>query len=345
MSLLLSPITIGNLNLKNRVVMAPMCMYEVKKEDGIVTPFHFAHYGARAIANVGLIIIEATAVQPDGRITKHDLGLWDDSQTEKFSQLVDSLHYLNSKVGVQLAHAGRKASDALQPVAPSAIPFNSNSKTPKALTKPEITQIKEDFIAATRRARQAGVDVIEIHAAHGYLISEFLSPLSNQRTDEYGGSLVNRYRLLHEITLEMRAVFSGSLWVRMSLSDYDKTGQQNSIADWQEICQWLERDGIDVIDVSTGGVMDYAPDIPVHGGYQTPFATAMKQVVNIPVATVGLLDSPDLAEYILQTGQADLIMEGRVLLRNTNWLTEAAQLLHDHNYQPFNNSYQRGLIK
>jgi NADPH2 dehydrogenase len=344
-SLLLSPITIGSLSLKNRVVMAPMCMYEVKKEDGIVTPFHFAHYGARAIANVGLIIIEATAVQPDGRITQHDLGLWNDKQTEKFSQLVDSLHYLGSKVGVQLAHAGRKAIDAHQPVAPSAIAFNASFKMPKALSVDEIKQIRADFVAASKRAQQAGVDVIEIHGAHGYLISEFLSPLSNQRNDEYGGALSNRYRLLHEITTDIRAHFSGSLWVRLSLSDYDKSGQQNSIADWQQVCQWLERDGIDVIDVSTGGVMDYAPDLPIHGGYQTPFATAMKQAVKIPVATVGLLDSPDLAEYILQTGQADLILEGRVLLRNTNWLADAAQQLHDHHYQPFNNSYQRGQLK
>lgn len=345
MSLLFSPITIGQLSLKNRVVMAPMCMYEVKKEDGIVTPFHFAHYGARAIANVGLIMIEATAVQPEGRITKHDLGLWYDKQTEKFTHLVDSLHYLGSKVGVQLAHAGRKAEDALQPLAPSAIAFNSNSKIPKAITQDEIKQIRSDFIASARRAQQAGVDVIEIHAAHGYLISEFLSPLSNHRSDDYGGSLANRYRLLHEIVTDIRAHFSGSLWVRLSLSDYDKSGQQNTIADWQQIGQWLERDGIDVIDVSTGGVMDYAPDLPLHGGYQTPFATAMKQVVGIPVATVGLLDSPDLAEYILQTKQADLIMEGRVLLRNTNWLADAAQKLHDHNFKPFNDSYQRGQLK
>ena len=342
MSLLLSPINIGKLSLKNRVVMSPMCMYEVKEKDGMITPFHFAHYGARAIANVGLIIIEATAVQPCGRITNHDLGLWNDSQAEKFTELVSSLHYLGSKVGVQLAHAGRKAEDAQPPVAPSAIAFNNTSSLPKALDLDEIKQVKDDFVKAAERAQQADVDVIEIHAAHGYLINQFLSPLTNQRQDKYGGSLLNRYRLLQEITTEIRAIFSGSLWVRLSLTDYDHSGQQNSMEDWIQICQWLKRDGIDVIDVSTGGLLDKAPDLPIHGGYQTPFATAIKQAVDIPVATVGLLTSPTLAEYILQNQQADLIMEGRVLLRNINWLADAAKELHDHQYQPFNAAYQRG---
>ena len=327
MSLLLSPINIGKLSLKNRVVMSPMCMYEVKEKDGMITPFHFAHYGARAIANVGLIIIEATAVQPCGRITNHDLG---------------SLHYLGSKVGLQLAHAGRKAEDAQPPVAPSAIAFNNTSSLPKALDIDEIKQVKDDFVKAAERAQQADVDVIEIHAAHGYLINQFLSPLTNQRQDKYGGSLLNRYRLLQEITTEIRAIFSGSLWVRLSLTDYDHSDQQNSMEDWIQICQWLKRDGIDVIDVSTGGLLDKAPDLPIHGGYQTPFATAIKQAVDIPVATVGLLTSPTLAEYILQNQQADLIMEGRVLLRNINWLADAAKELHDHQYQPFNAAYQRG---
>lgn len=344
MSLLLSPITIGKLTLKNRVVMSPMCMYEVKKENGIVTPFHFAHYGARAIANVGLIIIEATAVQPCGRITKHDLGLWDDAQTEKFTQLVDSLHYLNSKVGVQLAHAGRKAQDAQQTIAPSAIGFNNTMLVPKALSIDEIRQVKLDFVAAAERAQQAGVDVIEIHAAHGYLINQFLSPLSNHRQDKYGGPLLNRYRLLQEITTEIRAKYSGSLWVRLSLSDYDQTGRQNNIDDWIQICQWLKHDGIEVIDVSTGGLLDKAPDLPLYGGYQTPFATIIKQAVNIPVATVGLLNNPSLAEYILQNKHADLILEGRVLLRDINWLADAAKELHDYQYQPFNDSYQRGQL-
>lgn len=342
MSLLLSPINIGKLSLKNRVVMSPMCMYEVKEKDGMITPFHFAHYGARAIANVGLIIIEATAVQPCGRITNYDLGLWNDSQAEKFTELVSSLHYLGSKVGVQLAHAGRKAEDAQPPVAPSAIAFNNTSSLPKALDIDEIKQVKDDFVKAAERAQQADVDVIEIHAAHGYLINQFLSPLTNQRQDKYGGSLLNRYRLLQEITTEIRAIFSGSLWVRLSLTDYDHSGQQNSMEDWTQICQWLKRDGIDVIDVSTGGLLDKAPDLPIHGGYQTPFATAIKQAVDIPVATVGLLTSPTLAEYILQNQQADLIMEGRVLLRNINWLADAAKELHDHQYQPFNAAYQRG---
>ncbi|TPR26211.1 NADH:flavin oxidoreductase/NADH oxidase [Apilactobacillus micheneri] len=342
MSLLLSKANVGGLNLKNRVVMSPMCMYEVKNEDGILTPFHFAHYGMRAISQVGLIITESTAVEPDGRITKNDLGLWNDQQADKLKSLVSSIHYLGSKIGIQLNHAGRKASDANYPVAPSSFEFSSHYRTPNELTISQIKQIVQNFGTAAKRAANAGVDMVEIHGAHGYLLHQFLSAVANKRDDEYGGSLEKRYRIVREVIEAVKANYNGPIWIRLSLSDYDTTGTQNTMSDWQQIGRWLEASGIDLIDASTGGLTDASPDFPVHDGYQTKFATAMKQAVNIPVSTVGLLDNPGLCEYILQNNQADLIMEGRALLRNTNWLSDAAKYLHDKNFKEFNDSYSRG---
>ncbi|UQS84887.1 NADH:flavin oxidoreductase/NADH oxidase [Apilactobacillus apisilvae] len=342
MSLLLSKANIGGLDLKNRVAMSPMCMYEVKNEDGILTPFHFAHYGMRAIGQVGLIITESTAVDPEGRITKNDLGLWNDEQANKFKELVDSIHYLGSKIGVQLNHAGRKASDAKHPVAPSSFDFSDNYRIPEELEVSQIHQIVKKFGQAAKRANDAGVDMVEIHGAHGYLLHQFLSAVANKRNDEYGGSLENRYRIVQEVIDAVKDNYEGPVWIRLSLSDYDTTGTQNTMSEWQQVSRWLEADGINLIDVSTGGLTDDAPDFPVHDGYQTKFASQIKQAVKIPVSTVGLLDNPGLCEYILQNNQADLIMEGRALLRNTNWLADAANDLHDHDFKVFNDSYKRG---
>ncbi|MBW1606059.1 NADH:flavin oxidoreductase/NADH oxidase [Lactobacillus sp. Sy-1] len=342
MSLLLSPVKIANLELNNRVVMSPMCMYEVQKKDGVLEPFHFAHYGARALAKVGMVVTEATAVLPDGRISDWDLGLWNDEQADKLTELTTMLHSFGTKVGVQLNHAGRKAENAQIVSAPSAIPFSSDYATPHELNESEIQAVKDAFVSAAKRAKRAGVDMIEIHGAHGYLLDQFLSALTNQRTDQYGGSLENRYRLVHEVVTSVRAVFDGSLWIRLSLTDYDDSGVQNSLDDWKQVAKWLEADGVDLIDVSTGGLINAAPNFPVHDGYQTPFATELKQAVSVPVSTVGLLDNPGLCEYILQNHQADLILEGRALLRNTNWLSDAAKQLHDHDFKPYNASYERG---
>ncbi|UQS86179.1 NADH:flavin oxidoreductase/NADH oxidase (plasmid) [Nicoliella spurrieriana] len=342
MSLLLSPVKIANLELNNRVVMSPMCMYSVQKRDGVLEPFHFVHYGARALAKVGMVITEATAVLPNGRISDRDLGLWNEEQADKLSELVDWLHSFGTKVGVQLNHAGRKAEDAEIVSAPSLLQYSADYSKPHELDRPEIKEIKAAFVKAAERAQRAGVDMLEIHGAHGYLLDQFLSALTNHRTDEYGGSLKNRYRLVHEIVTEIRARFNGSLWIRLSLTDYDETGVQNTIDDWKQVGKWLEADGIDLIDVSTGGLINKAPNLPVHDGYQTPFATELKAAVSIPVSTVGLLDNPGLCEYILQNHQADLILEGRALLRNTNWLSDAAKQLHDHDFKAYNGSYQRG---
>ncbi|MEG0294284.1 NADH:flavin oxidoreductase/NADH oxidase [Enterococcus sp.] len=340
MSLLLSPVQIAKLALKNRVVMPPMCMYEVHKEDGVATPFHFAHYGARAIGQVGLIIIEATAVAPDGRLTNQDLGLWNEEQAQKLKELVATLHFLGAKVGIQLGHGGRKAKDAVQPIAPSAIPFNETYNMPHEMTKEMIKQTQQDFIDATKRAIAAGVDMIEIHGAHGYLLNEFLAPQTNQRQDEYGGTLENRYRFVQEIIQEIRQFYQGSLWIRLSLSDYSEP--QNSLEEWQTLAQWLEADGIDCIDVSTGGLLDRTPNMPIHAGYQVPFATQIKEAVSIPVTAVGLLDNPGLCEFLLQTNQTDLVAIGRGLIRNTNWLADAAKELKERDFQVYNHSYFRG---
>lgn len=340
MSLLLSPATVGGLPLKNRIALAPMCMYEVHQQDGIATPFHSAHYGARAIANVGLIIVEATAVEPDGRISKYDLGIWNDEQATHLQQLVEQLHYLGSKVGVQLSHAGRKAKHAHRRIAPSALAFDEQLGPPEEMSLSDIHIIQQQFVDAARRAQQAGFDMIELHGAHGYLINQFLSPLTNQRQDHYGGSLENRYRFLHEIIVQAKEVFRGPIWVRLSLSAFMEG--QNSLEEWQQIARWIEADGIQCIDVSTGGVVNTAPNIPVEDGYQVPFATALKQVVKIDIATVGLLDNPALCEAILADNRADLILQGRALLRNTNWLADAANALNDKEYRVFNASYARG---
>lgn len=345
MSKLLSSATVGGLSLKNRVVMSPMCLFDVQKHDGMLTPVHFAHYVQRAMGQVGLIIIEATTVDPDGGITNRDLGLWNDQQGEKLAELVKVLHSLGAKVGIQLSHAGRKAEDAKHLLSASAVPFDNEMGVPKAMTIQEIHHLVDEFGTAARRAQDAGFDMIDVHAAHGYMIDQFLSPMVNQRQDEYGGSLEKRYRLLHEVVGAIKQNFHGAVWTRLSMTDYVDDDQQNSIADWQQVGQWLERDGVSLLDISTGGLLPKKPDFPIYEGYQAPFATVMKKAVSIPVSTVGLLDNPGLAEYILQNNQADLIFEGRALLRNPNWVAKAAKELHEHDLEQFayNHSYYRGL--
>lgn len=345
MSLLLSPVEMAGLSLKNRVVMPPMCMYEVKNEDGLPTAFHHVHYGARAIGGVGLIIQEATAVEPDGRLSNRDLGIWSDRQGRALADLVMELKAFGSKVGIQLSHGGRKAADAIQPIGPSAVGYNEEYQVPKEMTLDDIQRVQSAFVSAARRAQDAGYDMIEIHGAHGYLVNEFLEPLTNLRSDEYGGTLEKRFRFLKEIIEGVKTVFCGPIWVRLSATAYDETGTQNTLQDYQQIAKWLEELGVTCLDISTGGLMDVKPNIPIYGGYQATFSAQIKQAVSIPVTTVGLLHNPELGEYLLQTGQADLIQVGRGLIRNVNWLADAAETLHDHNFQVYNNSYKRGQVR
>ena len=345
MSLLLSPVEMAGLSLKNRVVMPPMCMYEVKNEDGLPTAFHHVHYGARAIGGVGLIIQEATAVEPDGRLSNRDLGIWSDRQGRALADLVMELKSFGSKVGIQLSHGGRKAADAIQPIGPSAVGYSKEYQVPKEMTLDDIQRVQSAFVSAARRAQDAGYDMIEIHGAHGYLVNEFLEPLTNLRSDEYGGTLEKRFRFLKEIIEGVKTVFCGPIWVRLSATAYDETGTQNTLQDYQQIAKWLEELGVACLDISTGGLMDVKPNIPIYGGYQATFSAQIKQAVSIPVTTVGLLHNPELGEYLLQTGQADLIQVGRGLIRNVNWLADAAESLHDHDFQVYNNSYKRGQVR
>lgn len=324
MSFLYSPYRIKNLELKNRIVMPPMCMYSTD-DSGLPNEFHVVHYAARAIGGVGLIIQEATAVERRGRITNRDLGLWDDSQIEPLRRLVESLHTYGAKVGVQLAHAGRKCSaPGERIVAPSAIRWSDEYPVPHELNKDEIQETIKAFGRAAKRAVAAGYDLIEVHGAHGYLIHEFLSPLSNNRTDEYGGKRENRVRLLQEVLAEVRANIPPKmpLIVRLSVSDYLAGG-----LDLNETIELVKliRDQVDMVHVSSGGLLP-AP-INLYPGYQVGFSAEVRRVCKIPTIAVGLISQPDHAESIVGTGQADLVALGRELLRNPHWPLLSAKTL------------------
>ncbi len=332
MSHLFSPFTLRGVTLRNRVAMPPMCMYSAAG-DGIFTDWHLAHYVARATGGVGLIITEATAVEPRGRISPNDLGLWDDAQIAPLARMVRVCQAQGATLGVQLAHAGRKAWSATRgagnalPVAPSALAFDADWVVPHALARAEIAGIVDAFRAAAQRAWAVGFDTLEIHAAHGYLIHEFLSPLANQRTDEYGGALANRARLLLQVVDAVRAVSPAPqpLLVRLSCSDWTPNGL--GIDDLVQVARWLKERGVDLVDCSSGGVAPIAP--PVGPGYHVPFAEKIRRAADIPTLAVGLITTPELAEEILRGGRADVIALGRELLRHPHWALDAARVLGD----------------
>ncbi|MGE7918359.1 NADPH dehydrogenase NamA [Viridibacillus sp. NPDC093762] len=328
---------IGNLTLKNRIVMSPMCMYECHNRDGLVQGFHKIHYATRAVGQVGLIIVEATAVQPEGRISPQDLGIWSDEHTAGLTELNRLMHDAGSKTGIQLAHAGRKADLESDIYAPSAIAFSENYKTPIEMTTDDIKNTVDAFNKAAIRSKEAGFDVIELHGAHGYLINEFLSPLSNKRTDEYGGSVENRYRFLREIITAVKEVFEGPLFVRISAKDYADGGMEP--VDYITMTKWMKEQGVDLVDVSSGAVVHAR--IPVFPGYQVPFAETIKHETPIPTGAVGLITSPVQAEEILQNNRADLIFMARELLRNPYWAYQAAKEL-GVDIEAINDSYKRG---
>ncbi|MEK5270558.1 NADPH dehydrogenase NamA [Aeribacillus sp. FSL K6-8394] len=334
--LLFSPFTIKDVTLKNRIVMSPMCMYSAANKKGFLEDFHFTHYISRAVGQVGLIILEATAVSPEGRISELDLGIWEDDHIIKLAELVQQIKSYGAKTGIQLAHAGRKSNVSGDIFAPSSIPFDQNSRTPKELTKEQIIETVEKFQLGAKRAKDAGFDIIEIHAAHGYLINEFLSPLSNKRNDEYGGSLENRYRFLKEVIQAVRKVWEGPLFVRVSASDYVEGG--STINDYVQIAKWLKEDGVDLIDVSSGGLVP--ANIDVYPGYQVPFSEKIRQEANIKTGAVGLITSPLQAEEILKNNRADLIFVARELLRNPYWPYHAANELNAKIESP--TQYERG---
>ncbi|MBT2734874.1 NADH:flavin oxidoreductase/NADH oxidase [Bacillus sp. ISL-7] len=327
MNHLFTPYQLKRLKLKNRVVMPPMCQYSVVNKDGVATDWHFMHYVNRAIGGAGLIIIEMTDVDPEGRITDYDLGLWSDEQIPQLKRIVDACHQYGAKVGIQIAHAGRKAEDAEIPVAPSAIPFDAKSKTPRALTTEEVKEIVEKFRRAVRRAVQAGVDVIELHGAHGYLIHQFHSQLTNQRTDEYGRELTKFGKeVIQAAKSEMPEDMP--LIMRVSAREYVEGGY--GIIESIEFSRVYQKFGVDMFHVSAGGegLIAAAGRPGTHVAYQVPLARAIKQALNIPVIAVGRLDEPSLANSVIGNEDADLVAVGRGMLRNPYWTLEAAAVLH-----------------
>jgi 2,4-dienoyl-CoA reductase-like NADH-dependent reductase (Old Yellow Enzyme family) len=316
-----------------------MCQYS--SADGFANDWHLAHLGARAVGGAGLVITEAAAVQPNGRISPHDLGIWKDEHIAELVRITQFIKAHGGVAGIQLAHAGRKANtsrpwDGGQPipnpsgdwrvVGPSAIPFKENYVTPHPLSLDEIGEIKNNFVMAAQRAVVAGFQLIEIHAAHGYLLHSFYSPLANTRQDIYGGSFANRTRLLREIAAEMRAVLPDEivLAVRLSCSDWLPEGWM--IDDTVELAKQLKQTGVDLIDCSSGGNTASAT-IPAAPSYQVPFAQAVRHQVQIATAAVGLITQPEQADAIVAEGQADFVFLAREFLRNPHWPLHAAQAL------------------
>jgi len=326
MSLLLSPYEENGIFLKNRVVMPPMCMYKAES-DGLITPFHLVHYTARAIGGVGLIIVEATAVEARGRISDNDLGLWDDEQVAGHQQLVQLCHTYGTKMGIQLAHAGRKSiCKTTTPVAPSPLLFSETGgfKLPHALSLEEIEAIKKHFVQASLRATYAGYDFIELHAAHGYLLCEFLSPLTNQRTDRYGGSLENRCLLVIEIAQAiLEAVGNVPLCVRLSADEWMEKGW--SVEESIYLSQQLKRIGVAMIHVSAGGNNEKQTMPPLVPLYQAAYAKVIRESVGIPTIAVGLITTAQEGETLLEKGFCDLVAYGRELLRSPNFVFYTAR--------------------
>ncbi len=331
MTHLFSPLTLREVTLRNRVMMSPMCMY-VAGEDGHPTDWHLVHYGARAVGRVGLIMLEATAVEARGRISQHDLGLWEDSQVEPMKRLVRFLQNQGAAVGVQLAHAGRKSwsnqkgHGPTEPIGPSPIPFDEGWALPREMGIEEIGAVAGSFRRAAERALAVGFDVVEVHAAHGYLIHEFLSPLTNHRSDGYGGPLENRMRFLLEVVEGIRSVWPEDrpLFVRLSATDWAEGGL--TVEDTVQVARALARRGVDLVDCSSGGAVPQG--VPeVYPGYQVPFAERVRREAGIATAAVGLITRPEQAEAVLAEGKADLVALGRELLRHPHWVLDAARAL------------------
>jgi 2,4-dienoyl-CoA reductase-like NADH-dependent reductase (Old Yellow Enzyme family) len=340
MSKLFSPLTINKITLKNRIAVSPMCQYSSK--DGFATDWHLVHLGTRATGGAGLVITEAAAVSPEGRISPADLGIWKDEHIEGLTRVVNYIHQQGSVAGIQLAHAGRKASCAIpqeggkqlnenqggwQTVAPGDLPFYSDDRKPEQLSIDGIRKVVSDFKAAADRAHSAGFKVVEIHSAHGYLLHEFLSPLSNKRTDEYGGSFENRTRLLYEVIKAVKSVWPAekALFVRISATDWTEGGW--TIEESVTLAIELKKLGIDLVDCSSGGNVHNAK-IPAGPDFQVPFSEAVRKT-GIMTGAVGFITNALQAESILQEGKADLVLIGREMLRNPYFALYAAKELGD----------------
>jgi len=340
MSRLFDPLAIREVTFANRVFVSPMCQYS--SDDGYANDWHFVHLGSRAVGGAGLVMTEATAVRPEGRISPQDLGIWSDGHIEMLTRIVSFIHEQGSIAGMQLAHAGRKASTRrpwegqgaisesaggwTKVVAPSALPFADTYPMPQALTLDGIQEVIAAFAAAARRACQAGFRVVEIHAAHGYLIHEFLSPLSNRREDNYGGSFENRTRLCREVVAAVRSAWPKELplFVRISATDWIEGGWD--IDQSVKLAGQLKPMGVDLIDCSSGGNVPHAT-IPVGAGYQTVFAERIRRQTGILTGAVGLITSAVQAEHIIRTEQADAVIMAREFLRDPYWPLRAAREL------------------
>jgi 2,4-dienoyl-CoA reductase-like NADH-dependent reductase (Old Yellow Enzyme family) len=349
---LLCPLTIRGVTIRNRIVVSPMCQYVAK--DGFADDWHLVHLGSRAVGGAGLILVEATAVTPQGRITPGDLGIWDDAHIEPLARIVRFLERMGAVPGIQLAHAGRKAS-CDQPwrggarlktaaeggwpvVAPSAIPFHAGDPAPIALDRVGLEAIVAAFAAGVKRALAAGFKVIEIHGAHGYLLHEFLSPLANQRDDEFGGSLANRMKPILNVARTARGLMPGELplFVRISATDWVPGGWD--LPQSIELSKELGKLGVDLIDCSSGGMAPKA-SIPIGKGYQVPFAAAIRNTTGLMTGAVGLITEAEQANEIVTSGSADLVLLAREMLREPYWALHAQETLDQQPSWPISYGY------
>lgn len=355
MSRLFEPITIRNVTIRNRIWISPMCQYSCFAGDGVPTDWHLVHLGSFALGGFGYITTEAVAVNPIGRISPEDAGLWNDEQRDAWKRVVEFVHSQDAVIGTQLAHAGRKASayapfaknsgvvphddGGWTPVGPTTEPFPGYGNEVEELGADDINQVIEEFRAAAIRAKDAGFDIIEIHAAHGYLLHSFYSPITNTRTDEWGGDFDGRTRLVLAVTDAVREVWDGPLFVRISATDWLEGGW--TIDESVKLAKLLKEHGVDLIDASSGAV---APaDIPIGPGYQVPLAQRIHDEVDILVGAVGLITEPRQAESILLQNQADAVFLGRVALREPHWPQRAAAELGIHRTEaPYRPQHERG---
>ncbi len=338
---LFSPFQLRSVTFSNRIGVSPMCQYS--SQDGFANDWHFVHLGSRAAGGAGLVMVEASAVTPQGRITPADMGIWKEDHIPMLARIAWFVNSQGARAGIQLAHAGRKASmtppfkgerlltaeeGGWTTVAPSALPFSEKYSVPQALDKAGIDATVEAFVAAARRALAAGFDVLEIHSAHGYLLHEFLSPLSNQRTDEYGGSFDNRVRLLLEVTSAVRKAWPDHLplSVRISASDWVDGGW--AIDDSVQLAKLLRERGVDIVDCSSGGNVASA-NIPVAPGYQVPFASRIKKEAGMATAAVGMITEPTQANRIIAEGDADMVLLAREMLRDPFFALHAAAAMNE----------------
>jgi 2,4-dienoyl-CoA reductase (NADPH2) len=348
---LLTPLEIKGVKLRNRIVLSPMCQYSA--QDGLANDWHLVHLGSRAVGGAGLVFVEATAVTAQGRITPSDMGIWEDKHIAPLARIAHFIEEVGAVPAIQLAHAGRKGSCTVpwqggnslmeeqsgwKVVAPSSIPFSSNNPVPEALSKKEIFEIVEAFKKAALRSIEAGFKILEIHSAHGYLLHEFLSPLSNKREDEYGGSLENRMRFLMQIIEEVRALMPNTmpLFVRISATDWVEGGwdiKQSTL-----LAKHLKLLGVDLIDVSSGALLPHVK-IPIERNYQVPFAEVIRSQAEVMTGAVGLITDPHQANEIITSGKADLVFIAREFLREPYWGLKAEQALHQEPAWPIPYGY------